>query len=362
MTATAVISAERRDIPTLDGLRAISIACVLLSHFLLHTAFLSRFPYLAEFGSLGVEIFFGISGYLITTLLLREFSVRRAIDIPRFYLRRVTRIFPAYYVFLGLCALAVWVGVIVVERGRWWPALAYVSNLVMTNVLIGHSWSLSVEEQFYLTWPLALAALGPRRAWWVAIAVFVSGPLMRVALYGITHDGFIASSWNHDFIAAGCMMALSEQAPELRVSRRLELLLQSRWIALAPLGLVALHLAFGLSQRWVFAARVGAVFSVEAVLVALTLAWCVRNPSTIVGRALEWRPLRAVGVLSYSLYLWQQPFLFNYVPIPRWTWLPASFVCAWLSYRLIELPALTLRKRFAHRSTSRAALATPEAS
>src|SRR5947209_3439497 len=142
---------ERR-IPSLDGLRAISITLVMLSH-LLKWKHISV-AVLGAYGSLGVFIFFVLSGYLITNLLLREYQRTSTISLRDFYLRRAFRIFPAAFVFL--------VVVIVLYRHQmtWFhvaAAVLYVANMDITRPWIfGHLWSLSIEEQFYLLWPFAL--------------------------------------------------------------------------------------------------------------------------------------------------------------------------------------------------------------
>lgn len=348
MTGTPVLSAERRDIPGLDGLRALSILLVLSAHLVTHSVLWPQLPQLAGLGTLGVEIFFAISGYLITTLLLREWGKKWSIDLSQFYLRRVTRIFPAYYVFLAISAVSVSLGLFSPAGGRWWPAPLYLTNLITTNSLIGHSWSLSVEEQFYLSWPFAISKLGPRRAYVAALLTFVTAPIIRILLFVTTRNNWLASSWNHDFIAAGCMVALLERDILSGGSARLARALQSRFVMLASLVLVALHLILGPSTGLLFGINLSLGLSIEAVSAALIVGWCVRNgTTTTIGGLLENPIVRRIGVLSYSIYLWQQPFLFGYAPIPRWSWLPATLLCAWMSYRFVETPALALRRRLA---------------
>lgn len=348
----ALVSTERRNIPGLDGLRALSIVFVIAAHAIMNYRFLPNLPQLAELGTLGVEIFFAISGYLITTLLLREWSRDSAIDLSGFYIRRVTRIFPAYYVFLVICAIGIAIGFLSAAGGRWWPAPLYLSNLITTNNLIGHSWSLSVEEQFYLTWPLAVSKWGPRRASVAAIIAVLTAPIFRIGLYVFTRNGWLASSWNHDFIAMGCLLALLERGVLPGGSVLLSRLLRTPVVIVASLALLVLHVGFGETRNVLFAVRLGALLSVEALCAALVVGWTVRNSASVVGRLLEAKPVRTLGVLSYSLYLWQQPFLFRYVPMQWWASLLGTLVCAWLSYRLVERPALALRRRFTSTSST----------
>jgi peptidoglycan/LPS O-acetylase OafA/YrhL len=142
---------DRRSIPSLDGLRAISISLVLLAHASLFPDFPKRLELTSHFALLGVRVFYVISGYLITTLLLRELTRSPRIDLRRFYFRRTLRIFPPYYVFLGCVALAGAMGILSMGGARWIPAVTYTSNILSTGSwFIGHSWTLSMEEQFYI--------------------------------------------------------------------------------------------------------------------------------------------------------------------------------------------------------------------
>lgn len=143
---------QMKRIPSLDGLRAISIAVVMVGHLAKwkHVSL----PLLSPYGALGVHVFFVLSGYLITNLLLREQERTSAISLSDFYVRRAFRIFPAAFVFLGVVVALYW-------RERHWTHVAaavfYVANMdIWRPWIFGHLWSLSIEEQFYLLWPLAL--------------------------------------------------------------------------------------------------------------------------------------------------------------------------------------------------------------
>ena len=138
-------------IPSLDGLRAISITLVILSH-LVKWKHISL-EVLGSYGALGVHVFFVLSGYLITNLLLHEYERSSTISLRDFYIRRAYRIFPAAFVFLVVVIILYW------QQIRWYhaaAALLYVANMDMARPWIfGHLWSLSIEEQFYLLWPFA---------------------------------------------------------------------------------------------------------------------------------------------------------------------------------------------------------------
>ncbi|HMA03779.1 MAG TPA: acyltransferase, partial [Gemmatimonadaceae bacterium] len=207
-----------RDLPSLDGLRALSITFVILGH-----AIQGRVAHLADvvlsrLANFGVCVFFVISGYLITTLLAREAELRDGVSLRRFYLRRTLRIFPPYYAYL----LTILVGVFALgwelpPGARLWPAFTYTTNVIPTHFwLTLHAWSLSIEEQFYLTWPIVLAlsirhrgvSAGLRSGQRLALMGLMAFPLLRVAAFALTRDGNLTSGLIFDYVAAGSAVAL----------------------------------------------------------------------------------------------------------------------------------------------------------
>lgn len=182
--------------PSLDGLRAVSISLVIAHHL-----GVSSLPVIwrLDIGNLGVRTFFVISGFLITSLLLAEREKVGRIDIKAFYLRRLFRIVPAYWVFLSAMAVSVPVAALL-------PSLLYYANYSHPALLVGHTWSLSVEEQFYLIWPLALLW----RPLWAVGAMLILAPIMRhLADQGLWPvESRYAWECVCDALAAGCLLAL----------------------------------------------------------------------------------------------------------------------------------------------------------
>src|SRR5215831_4009764 len=174
-------------IPGLDGLRAASILLVLLGHLAgtRHFLRLSSFELLGDLGNLGVCVFFVISGFLITTLLLNEEALQQRIDLVSFYWRRACRILPAAGIYLVVVALLAAVTTSVrVSKFEWLHALTFTMNYQQNrDWLVGHLWSLSVEEQFYLVWPLAVVMLGRRGSLWLAGAAVGFAPIWRVCVW-----------------------------------------------------------------------------------------------------------------------------------------------------------------------------------
>ena len=217
-------------IPNLDGLRAVAILLVLCEHWLNSAG--SRLPAalqkLPRTGGFGVNIFFAVSGFLITLLMLREFTRTGRISLRGFYTRRALRIFPAYLAFLLFVALLDFAGIVRIGATPWLACLTYTVNYLRpyeTPWVIGHIWSLSVEEHFYLLWPLTVVWLGPKRALRALVLVVAASPVLRVALWRAFHDevnqGFITPT-RLDSIGMGCLLAYLVRAPRLwRILARL---------------------------------------------------------------------------------------------------------------------------------------------
>jgi peptidoglycan/LPS O-acetylase OafA/YrhL len=343
-------------LPGLDGLRAISVALVVTWHVamngLAHDAVLGQ-VWRFDIGNLGVRVFFVLSGFLITTLLLEEHAVHGRISLARFYFRRTLRIMPAYYVFLGAMAISAAVGWITVAPAAFLHAAAYLTNYLSSAWWIGHSWSLSVEEQFYLLWPGTLVLLGIRRGFRVAAVMLLAAPVFRVL--ATREPPLWPVYWRYAFecvadaLATGCLLAYLR--PRLWTWSRYRALLSGRAALVLPLALAVVTV---LSVRdHTFAAVVGV--SLMNVLIALIVDWALRHPRGAVGRALNSRPVAFVGTLSYSLYLWQQPFLANAGHLPMAVRLAAIAAAALLSYYLVERPALRLRSRLEKRLFAKAA-------
>lgn len=350
---------QRERIPSLDGLRALAIGLVCLSHVVLtHGEFNGDFPfdsYLAV-GDLGVRIFFVLSGFLITTLLVRELSATGSIDLRRFFLRRTLRIFPAFYAFLITVIVLNALGLVPIPHSDAAAAFAYIGDYHrIGSPTFFHSWSLAVEEQFYLLWPVALLLIGLRRATYIPAAVIIVCPAVRLVelvlenRYGFTPfalDYHYRFDTQADALAMGCLLALvREEAHRIGWYRRL---LGSRWLALAPL------IALGISdvQPWEhpvllpFYAVPG--FTLMNAAIALSLDRAMTYPRGRVTRALNSRPVVFVGAVSYSIYIWQEIFLRP--ERPEWyTALPLALallaLCVVVSYYGVERPFLQLRKR-----------------
>src|SRR5579862_7598334 len=316
MTEGDKTSGPARYWPTLDGVRAVAIIAVIAYH-------------LGDLGGgwLGVDVFFVLSGYLITTLLLAERRRRGRINLPGFWARRARRLLPAVLLLLGAVAVYAWLGGpgVVAAQLRV-PALAtlfyganwqqivsghgYFAQFLAPNPLL-HTWSLAIEEQYYLCWPLVFIALtalarGSRRRLAVLIAVLAvaSAIWMGIAahLFGANRAYLGTDTRAWELLLGGLAAVLWEPgvAPD-RVARR-------RWSVVAAVALVAAATGAAFASgppAWIWDGGAVAIAS----CVVLAIVGSVRAPDGLVGRALSLAPMRWLGRISYSLYLWHWPVI-----------------------------------------------------
>jgi peptidoglycan/LPS O-acetylase OafA/YrhL len=335
----------------LDGLRAFSIVFVLLGHldgtknFVLPSVIDSALR-TVPLASIGVRIFFVISGFLITSLLIDEERRTGAISLTHFYFRRTLRIFPPFYLFILVVVLLEATERISLSRGDLWHAATYTMNYHRDRAwYLGHTWSLAVEEQFYLLWPILYAAVRRHRvellvgyvvlapAWRLFVSFFF--PEQRL---GIGETFFTTA----DSIAVGCLLAL------LRPS--LLSCTAYRRVVDSPAYLLILPALFTLGALERFAKLDFAVcMSAQNLLIAIFIERVTRSSVGAVAAVLSARPLVMIGLWSYSLYLWQQLLINRQVQDSLLTAFPYNLVfavaLAALSYYAVERPSLRLRQR-----------------
>jgi peptidoglycan/LPS O-acetylase OafA/YrhL len=327
-------------IASLDGLRAASVVLVLLGHESNCTAAPGWLRLAEPYANFGVRVFFVISGFLITHLLLREHERNGTIGLGGFYVRRFYRIFPAAYAFMAVVVVARWSTLTATDIAT---AFAYLSNYHQARPwVLGHLWSLAVEEQFYLLWPFVLLLWFPRRRE-VVIVTICAAPVVRALLF-LLHRPEGAYMWFPslaDALATGALLAIVR--PELERWGRF---LASKWMLVVPAATLAL---VQLGQATLLGRYTNAAFWVFVIPfvhlgIALTIDHCIRRPYAILNAA----PVAWVGVLSYSIYLWQQPFLTPH-GAAVWQRFPVNLALALLagaaSYYAIEKPVLAFRER-----------------
>jgi peptidoglycan/LPS O-acetylase OafA/YrhL len=372
-----------RYLPGLDGLRAISVLAVIVFH---HYLVGGHEVGWAPGGFLGVEVFFVVSGYLITSLLLNERRETGRVSMKAFYLRRARRLLPALYLLLAVVtayvllfvpdALAMLRGDVIaalIYMSNWWQIISHHSYFLEAGrpEVLKHLWSLAIEEQFYLAWPLLLM-LGLRRLGRERLLVTIIGSaLASTLLLALLAHGSIDDAYYNTFSRlSGLLLGAAFAFPFAPYRIRG---VPGRGVRVAldlagAFGLFLLLASFGVLHRFglngflfptsrhdnlsVF--HGGFLFVDLATLLVILAAV---HPASDVGRALGCKPLRWIGVRSYSLYLWHYPIFcvtrpgldihrvgiwflsFSYVGWPVFAIrLLLTFAAAEFSYRYVETP------------------------
>ena len=277
--------------PAFDVFRGIGILFVVLAHTPTPSDVLAV---IRPIGALGVHMFFALSGFLITYRFLEEHQQTGRIDLRAFYRRRVRRIFPPAIIYLAVLAiLGAWLRLLPASISEISASLFFYRNLFPGGWYTGHFWSLSLEEQFYLAWPIFLVALGIR-ARIAAIIIIVTTVIWRIHVFSVDPS---ANIYRPDLLADhllwGCLVALLWKqvltiAPSIR----------------AMLGVLGIAAATVLIYRqplfwqpvFAFSVAVGFIFSAEA-----AQSWTSKL-----------KPFQKLGEASYDCYIWQSIFL----PLP----------------------------------------------
>jgi peptidoglycan/LPS O-acetylase OafA/YrhL len=329
----------------LDGVRALAITFVIGGHILQHTdSTMLRWMF---GGQDGVGLFFILSGFLVTALLLKERSETGKIDIPHFYFRRAMRIVPPLLAYL---LTVVGIGYVTGDRV---PARV-ISSVVffyhnMTHEgtwMLEHTWSLAVEEQFYLLWPLLLVVT-LRISWrvfvWFSAVLILCAPIVRIGghllhLRWMLHKESYLLPTRMDALLSGCLAAALVGSTRFeRVYQKLE---GSYWIAALFLFVISPIL----SRRYWFQYEYPIGYTLNALVGAFFILWLSRNRQSVLGRIANWKPIATIGVMSYSVYLWQTLGT-HYALGPLRTALCVVFIALMtaISYFMVERPAAAVR-------------------
>ncbi|MDT3708811.1 MAG: acyltransferase [Pseudomonadaceae bacterium] len=332
--------------PALDGLRAIAILLVLLFH--------GRMPGLPG-ANVGVDVFFVLSGYLITRLLLAEYEANGILQLRHFYRQRLLRLTPPLLLLLLLYALfapLLWPDYYFHARD-WVMVLLYQADLAlivgMGPQMMLHTWSLGIEERFYLLWPLSLVGLLALRNLRVALAVLLAGFLLiglwRMAALQLWNLSSLEAYYRFDMRLSGLLLGA---CLGMWIGHGLpvpEYLLQRHWLVLAWLVLLAVVL-YPADDK----GRLSYGLPLVELTVLYILLWLNRYPQGLLNKALSWHPLVYIGQLSYGLYLFHYPVM-EYLKLQNPWWLTlfagtaVALVLAIFNHHLIERPIRRWRKR-----------------
>jgi peptidoglycan/LPS O-acetylase OafA/YrhL len=346
--AETKLSRQNTYLPTLDGWRAVAVIGVILFHgrsgFFAEGSLLYR---VCAHGILGVDVFFAISGFLICGLLLKEHEAEGDISLRRFYIRRCFRILPPFYAALAAFSVVSLLGIITLNHADLPSCLMFYRNYMPLGIderggfYTAHFWTLALEEHFYMLWPMLLLAVNPRRAgktaFLLAILVFcwrvVEGHFQLLAGWLPQANLLTRTDTRMDGLLWGCLAAI--YFPRIQ---RLVGQVRFSQLWLVPLALLVVTQIMHVSGLTLW----------RAILLPVLLVSTVTQPASWLGRALEWQPIRWIGTLAFSLYLWQELFLpeiasvmarggFRELQRPPWNLL-ALLVAACLSRYLIEIP------------------------
>jgi peptidoglycan/LPS O-acetylase OafA/YrhL len=332
----SIMSKTRPYFPELDGVRAIAALMVMVFHY-------GQMWYrlgILIFGQTGVDLFFVLSGFLITTILLQS-PHGDWHEIRNFYIRRTLRIFPLYYTYLILTCV---IGGMV--SAWYWVYLQNVAAAFMLPLHLAplrgpnHFWSLGVEEQFYLVWPF-LVLFWPRR--WLSSAMWGSvifALVLRLLLVHTTVDTFSFTLTRLDGLGAGGLLAYYYYRGELAKYRPLFVAMT----AVALISLVAEKIAsHGTGVAWVQVVK----YTSAAMLYSSVIGLLITSSGTIAHRALRAKPMRAIGRVSYGMYVYH-PAIFGFLPrhLGNLPLLVKALICFVAAYLVSLVSFYGLEKRF----------------
>jgi peptidoglycan/LPS O-acetylase OafA/YrhL len=350
---------EKRKYPGLDGLKAMSIILVVVFHLNQNEHIFSglqQYGWLAPVisfitdGHFGVNVFFVISGFLITSLMLKEEKRTTKISLKNFYIRRTLRIFPAYYFMLFVYFLLQLAGFIHITGASWLTAITYTKYFNWNlDWLTSHAWSLSIEEHFYLIWPLIFMcgnAFRKKFAFFLLILV----PLIRVYVnfYPVSWINELTIFTRIDAIAMGCVFAMYKDEIVEKSSSIWRPLFYGSIVVLFSLRYLP-SLLSNIHLDFIFIPLDVMHGTIANLLIGIVMMCSVFGPQEgLWSKFLNSKIINFIGLLSYSIYLWQQLFIsgshFWVTKFPQNTLF--ILMMALFSYYVIEKPFLKLKSKF----------------
>lgn len=350
--------------PGLDGIRGIAILIVVLRHAA--GQLVERLPpaiewhfYVFANGNLGVTIFFVLSGYLITLVLAREADSPLEVILKNFYFKRVLRIFPAFFFYLVVILALALLSKIQLNMNAWFAAFFFVMNYFHgrpDSHLVGHTWSLAVEEQFYIIWPLFFYWVTRKldQRFKILIFLLACAPLVRAlqrvatSIFDLNWIHWDLNSMFHtryDSLLIGCVLALL--IDNVKFQNWMRKYFSRDWIYLFLVPCILLLPEVPLSQLKIknFMFEDFFVLPIQNLLIAC----CIWRAYNYFGKILDFifcfGPLRYLGKISFSVYLWHLLFL-NIEHFSIFFKLVFVILAGFFSYQFIERPFLKLKEKY----------------
>jgi peptidoglycan/LPS O-acetylase OafA/YrhL len=341
---------DRSHLPSLDGLRAVAAFLVVFYH-----CFFPALP-----GGLGVLAFFVLSGFLITWLLLKEEERLGKVSLKLFYIRRSLRIFPAFYAYWLLVMGAHVIARKPIAMGQSIASLLYVSNYYQAifgdpQTGLSHTWSLGVEEQFYLLWPITFLLLKGNRHRKIFLLWSIAGVwLYRELLVFVVHAHhqyiYQAFETRADHLLIGCLLAvLLSEGLWVPLWRSVTAVPSLLWLTIGLLVCSSLG-----NDRYGSLYRDAVGFVVDPVLIAILIVQVIAHSSVGLGVVLNWRWVRYLGTISYGIYLYHPHAILvadkltGRLPlvVSMLVGILSVIAVASVSYWFLEEPLLRMRARF----------------
>lgn len=334
--------------PSLNGLRGISILMVVIYHFAVR--YYDHFPQIEFFGALGVNVFFVISGFLITTLCIKEKVLTSTISLRDFYIRRVFRIIPVAWLYLLVMVIINYFFQLHLAPANFLAALFFVSNISFFNQVqydwsLSHYWSLSTEEQFYLIFPVFI-----KKAFGIFVAMIL---FIAVVIPCILYLQTLIPALNIKIFTFALRYLLKFQG--ISVGCLFSVLLFKGYLSFGKYGFIVSIISLLLIAYLKFdpeqTLRAAFLNLTVSVLIGIVIVNNIVPSASLLYQFLNLKGLSWIGILSYSIYIWQQLFLSNDARFPV-SLLPINLlflvVVPVLSYFTFEKYFLRFKKKFSH--------------
>lgn len=351
-------------IPSLDGLRGISILAVLLGHGWQVSGYPRVLKPLSWGADLGVHCFFVLSGYLITSLLINEYRKSQKISLCAFYKKRAMRLMPVYFIFVFVIALLHFTPFSVTSQG-WLGMLTFTANVYPGNSTTSHLWSLAVEQQFYLIWPalFTVICLKYKNNFFRASLITLFTPLALCPISRFYQIPWPAAGWHGkysflnqaDLLACGCILACISS----RYPKELESIISRNKLTWILIAIFLIIIPKGLEMKDFFPTFFQSFrISLSGMGFAAVIAWAIRYADSPICSILNKGFFPKIGTISYSVYVWHMiiwtspaEFGLSWAPWSNfYLYFIISLITGYISWLLIERPYFSRKIIVSNRS------------